>query len=95
VGVNEFALEDEKIEIPILKIEPRVEREQCEEIAKLRAKRDNARVRQTLDALKKATAGTENTMPRILDCARAYATEGEICDALKEVFGEYTEPAII
>jgi methylmalonyl-CoA mutase N-terminal domain/subunit len=95
VGVNEFALEDEKIEIPILKIEPRVEREQCEGIAKLRAKRDNNRVRQTLEALKKAAAGTENTMPRILDCARAYATEGEICDALKEVFGEYTEPAMI
>ncbi|HXF48616.1 MAG TPA: methylmalonyl-CoA mutase family protein [Verrucomicrobiae bacterium] len=95
VGVNEFALENEKIEIPILKIEPRVEREQCEAVAKVRARRDNARVRQTLDALKKAAAGTENTMPRILDCARAYATEGEICDALKEVFGEYTEPAII
>jgi len=95
VGVNEFAMENEKIDIPILKIEPRVEREQCEGIAKLRAGRDNARVRQTLEALKKAAAGTENTMPRILDCVRAYATEGEICDAMKEIFGEYTEPAVI
>ncbi|MCI0330929.1 MAG: methylmalonyl-CoA mutase family protein [candidate division Zixibacteria bacterium] len=95
VGVNEFALENEKIEIPILKIEPRVEHEQCEGITKLRAERDNNRVRQTLSALKKAAAGKENTMSRILDCARAYATEGEICDALKEVFGEYTEPAMI
>jgi methylmalonyl-CoA mutase N-terminal domain/subunit len=95
VGVNEFAMENEKIDIPILKIEPRVEREQCEAVQKVRAQRDNHRVRQTLEALKKACAGKENTMPRILDCVRAYATEGEICDAMKEVFGEYHEPAMI
>lgn len=95
VGVNEFAMENEKLEIPILKIEERVEREQCAAVVKVRAERDNDRVRQTLDALKKAAAGNENTMPRLLDCARAYATEGEICDAMKEIFGEYTEPAMI
>ncbi len=95
VGVNEFAMENEKIDIPILKIEPRVEREQCEGVAKVRAERDNSRVRQTLAALKKAAAGKENTMPHILDCVRAYATEGEICDTMKEIFGEYTEPAMI
>ena len=50
-------------------------------------------MRETLDALKRAAEGAENTMPRILDAVRAYATLGEICDSLREVFGTYQETA--
>ena len=52
-------------------------------------------VRRTLDALKDGTRGTANTMPLLLDCVRAYATVGEMCDALREVWGEYEEVPII
>ena len=59
----------------------------CEKLAALRARRDNGRVQKTLDALRRAAEGTENTMPFILDAVRAYATLGEICDAFRGVFG--------
>jgi methylmalonyl-CoA mutase, N-terminal domain len=66
---------------------------QEERLAKLRAKRDNAAARRTLDEL---TRGAEdpnaNTMPLLIDCARADCTLGEMCDALRPVFGEYQEP---
>ena len=57
----------------------------------LRARRDNIQVRRTLDALQRAAEGAENTMPRLLDAVRAYATLGEICDSLRAVFGTYQE----
>ena len=57
--------------------------------------RDNDKVRRTLDALKDGARGTANTMPLLLDCVRAYATVGEMCDALREVWGEYEEVPII
>jgi methylmalonyl-CoA mutase N-terminal domain/subunit len=57
----------------------------------LRARRDNGNVQKTLDALRRAAEGTENTMPLLLDAVRAYATLGEICDALRGVFGTYQE----
>ena len=62
-----------------------------EKLAALRAGRDNSVVRKSLDALKRAAGGTEDSMPRILDAARAYATLGETCDALRGVFGAYQE----
>jgi methylmalonyl-CoA mutase N-terminal domain/subunit len=94
VGVNRFQLEDETIEIPILKIEPEVEREQRAAVARVRAERDNDKAARELARLGKAARGAENLMPVILDCARCYCTEGEIIAALKEVFGEYQEPPI-
>jgi methylmalonyl-CoA mutase N-terminal domain/subunit len=94
VGVNRFQLEDEKIDIPILKIEPEVEIEQRNAVRKVRADRDNDKVARELARLGKAARGTDNLMPVILDCARCYATEGEIIAALKDVFGEYLEPAV-
>nr|WP_018085043.1 methylmalonyl-CoA mutase family protein [Desulfurispora thermophila] len=94
VGVNEFANPDEKLEIEILKIDPQIEKEQVERLQKLRRERDNIRVRETLDALRKAAEGPENLIPYILECVRAYATEGEIIQVLKEVFGEYKEKPI-
>jgi methylmalonyl-CoA mutase N-terminal domain/subunit len=92
VGVNEYVVDREPQEIPILYIDESVAELQKRRLRDLRARRDNAQVRKSLDALKRAAQGTENTMPYILECVRAYATLGEICDAMKEVFGEYQEP---
>lgn len=93
VGVNEFLEEDEKPEMPILKIDESVAREQVESIKKAKETRDNDKVKRTMEELKKAAAGTENTLPCLIECVKAYATEGEIVNALKEVYGEYREPA--
>ncbi|MTI82792.1 MAG: methylmalonyl-CoA mutase [Firmicutes bacterium] len=91
VGVNEFVDEDEELDIELLKIDPELERAQVEHLKELRNKRDNNRVNDTLDALKKAAAGPDNLIPYILDCVRAYTTQGEIIDTMREVFGEYKE----
>ena len=60
----------------------------------VKARRDSGAVARTLDALKRGAAGDANTMPLMLDCARAYCTVGEISDALRDVFGTYEEPAV-
>jgi methylmalonyl-CoA mutase N-terminal domain/subunit len=94
VGVNAFASErDETIEI--LQIDQRAQEHQSKKLAALRARRDNGLVRASLDALRRAAEGTENTMPFILNAVRAYATLGEICDALREVFGSYLETSLV
>jgi methylmalonyl-CoA mutase N-terminal domain/subunit len=93
VGVNEFVEEDEKVDIPILKIDESVAQEQAQSIKTARETRDNQRVKRTLEDLKKAAKGTENTMPHLIECVKAYATEGEIVNALKEIYGDYREPA--
>ena len=93
VGVNEFVEEDEKVDIPILKIDESVAREQEQSIRKAKEKRDRSRVKESLESLKKAASGAENTMPCLIECVKAYATEGEIVNALKEIYGEYREPA--
>jgi methylmalonyl-CoA mutase N-terminal domain/subunit len=92
VGVNKYLLEGEKLEIPLLRIDPTVEQEQHQRLADLRQKRDNAQVKKCLAGLKAACAGKENVMYPILDAVRAYATLGEICGTMKEVFGSYEEP---
>src|SRR3954447_5570087 len=89
VGVNRFQSDDQPIEL--LQINETSGAHQQKKLAALRARRDNSQVTKTLDALKRAAEGTENTMPRILDAVRAYATLGEICDAFREVFGTYQE----
>ncbi|MBI5114908.1 methylmalonyl-CoA mutase family protein [Candidatus Poribacteria bacterium] len=94
VGLNDFVLENEKPEIPLLKIDPRVEQEQRERLRTLRDTRDNAGVRKALEALADSARGTENVMPRIVECARSMATKGEICDVLREVYGHWEEPKI-
>ena len=93
VGVNDFVL-DEKVEIPILEMDEEGEERQIGRLARLRKERDNLRTERALDRLGKAAEGDENTMPAILECAKSYATLGEICDVLREVFGEYVEPSI-
>jgi len=96
VGVNDYVEPDEKLEIPILYIGEEVEEEQKRCIAEVRSTRDNAattRALQALTAAARTKPGEANLMEHILDCARAYATEGEIRGAMREVFGDYTEPA--
>jgi methylmalonyl-CoA mutase N-terminal domain/subunit len=68
---------------------------QVNRLNQLKEQRDGAEVRRRLDALREAAGGTENLMPFILDAVRASATLGETCGILREVFGEYREPAII
>nr|WP_243638241.1 methylmalonyl-CoA mutase family protein [Rubrobacter taiwanensis] len=93
VGVNIYEPQEEA-EIEILKIGMDVERRQVERVKSLRARRDNELVKQRLRELKKAATGEENLMYPIIDAVKAYATEQEICDALKEVFGEYRETPV-
>jgi len=94
VGVNEFAA-DEPLRVPLLKMDPQGYERQCARLAQARAERDNAAVGQALDRLRIAAQGTENTMPRILDAVRVYATLQEIMDVFREVFGLYREPMIV
>jgi methylmalonyl-CoA mutase N-terminal domain/subunit len=93
VGVNAFVTEDET-PIEILQIDESTAEKQMAKLAALRASRDNGRVRELLKDLGAAASqNTENLMPRILNCVRAYATLGEICDELRAVYGVYREPA--
>ena len=94
VGVNEFINQNEKPEIEILKIDPGIEKEQIARLQKLRRDRNNLMAGETLDNLCQACQGTENLMPYILECVRAYATEGEIIQVMKEVFSEYREKPV-
>ncbi len=94
VGVNEFTVDEEE-PIEILRIDPHLEAEQSERVRDVRRKRDQAKATNALNRLRKAAAGTDNLMPHILDAVRAYATEGEIMHSLIEVFGTYTETAVV
>jgi len=93
VGVNEF-IQDEPADIDILKIDPQIEKDQAQRLQQLRRDRDNNRVGDSLDALRKAAYGTQNLIPFILESVRSYATEGEIVQVFREVFGEYREKPI-
>jgi methylmalonyl-CoA mutase N-terminal domain/subunit len=94
IGVNDFKV-DEEAPIEILRIDPRLEAEQVARVRAVRRKRDQARCSNALSALRKAAAGADNLMPYILESVRAYATEGEIMNTLIEVFGIYTEQAVV
>ncbi len=94
VGVNDFVLEGEDLSIPVLKIDPEVEKKQVARLNKVRKERDNQRVQETLDALRKASEGTDNVMPHIVEAVKAYASVGEICDVWREIWGEWEEPKI-
>jgi methylmalonyl-CoA mutase, N-terminal domain len=91
VGVNKFQSEDQPIEL--LQIGESAGRHQEEKLARLRERRDNGRVRKSLDALRRAADGTDNTMPCILEAVKSYATLGEICDVFRGAFGTYQETA--
>jgi methylmalonyl-CoA mutase N-terminal domain/subunit len=91
VGVNDYVTE-EKRPIELLVIDESVARRQHEKLEQLRRKRDNARVQAALESLGSAASTDSNLMPYILECVRAYATLGEMCDVLRKVFGTYEEP---
>jgi methylmalonyl-CoA mutase N-terminal domain/subunit len=93
VGVNDY-ITDDMLEIPVLRIDPEVERVQLTRLQKTRKSRNNQKVEQLLNRLRKAAEGTENLLPHILAAVREYATIGEICNALRDVYGEYQEPII-
>src|SRR2546428_9702176 len=94
VGVNEFVAEEEKA-IPTLRIDPELERTQVERLPALRARRDSSQVKAALAELERRAATSENLVPAILAAVEAYATVGEISDALRRVFGEYQESVVI
>jgi methylmalonyl-CoA mutase N-terminal domain/subunit len=94
VGVNDYQ-EDKPVKIPLLEMDPEGYERQVARLERVRRERDAERVNNTLEALRAAARGSENTMPCILDCVRAYATLGEIMDVFRDVFGEYREPTII
>ena len=94
VGVNEFVQENDP-PIPILYIDDTASETQLARLEQLKLTRDNAAVERTLDALKRAARGTANTMEPLIECVRAYATVGEMCDALRDVWGEWEETPVI
>jgi len=94
VGVNECVM-DEPIEIPILEMDPEGERRERQRLARLRRERDSGLANQCLNALRAACQGSQNLMPYILDAVNAYCTLGEICDVMRQVFGEYQEGPVI
>jgi methylmalonyl-CoA mutase N-terminal domain/subunit len=93
VGVNAFQVENEP-PIEILYISDDLAEQQIAFLNQVKDRRDRGAVERTLAALKTGAAGTENTMPLILDCVKAYCTVGEISDALRDVYGTYEEPAV-
>jgi methylmalonyl-CoA mutase N-terminal domain/subunit len=92
VGVNDYVTQEKPIDI--LQIDETVATRQGERLKKLRAERSKDEIERRLAQLRKAAQGTENLMPHIYDAVKAYATLGEICDAMREVFGTYEEVAI-
>lgn len=94
VGLNRFQVEEEKV-TGLLKVNPAVQIAQIENLKKLKSERDGSKVDKSLAALKKGAQGDDNLMPLILESVKAYATLGEICDVLKEVFGEYGQPSAL
>jgi len=92
VGMNKYVMEEE-VPIDLLKITHEMEARQMERLREVRERRDQVAVDRTLDHLQEAAAGDENLMPVILEAVKSYATIGEICDALRGVFGEYQDPA--
>jgi methylmalonyl-CoA mutase N-terminal domain/subunit len=94
VGVNGF-VEEDRPPVPILYIDDATATRQLSRLEQLKATRDNDKVRASLDALRETARGKGNTMYPLLDCVRAYATIGEMCDALREVWGEYEEVPLI
>jgi methylmalonyl-CoA mutase, N-terminal domain len=93
VGVNKYAMEDDDSKIDILVIDEAVREHQIARLDEARARRDGGAVANALEKLKRAAQTGDNTMPTTIEAVRAYATLGEICDALRDVYGLYEEPA--
>ena len=94
VGVNRFTVEEETT-LRRLKVDPAVREQQMARLAALRKRRDNEQVQSLLARLEETARGSDNLLPLILECVEAYATLGEVCDVLRDVFGEYKPTATI
>jgi methylmalonyl-CoA mutase, N-terminal domain len=92
VGVNDYVVEEKQLEV--LQIDETVAHQQAERLKKLRAERSSEQVTRRLGALRKAAQGKDNLMPFLYEAVKAYATLGEICEAMRDVFGTYEEVAI-
>ncbi len=92
VGVNRYAV-DKEAPIPLLRIDEAVQKGQIEKLRRLKAERDAAKVKVALEAVRAAAASKSNLMPPIIVAAKAYATQQEICDVLRDVLGTYADPA--
>jgi methylmalonyl-CoA mutase N-terminal domain/subunit len=94
VGMNEFSVDEER-QFDYLRVNPLAESEQIDRLKEVKSHRRKSDVKHALSALKTAAEGDDNLMPLILIAVKAYATIGEICDILREVFGEYKAPDIL
>ena len=94
VGVNRFQSQEER-PIPLMRVDPEIERTQVARLQAMRARRDAAKARAAVDEVERRARGSENLMPAILAAVEAYATVGEISDALRRAFGEYRESVVI
>jgi methylmalonyl-CoA mutase N-terminal domain/subunit len=95
VGLNEYAIEGEECPVELLRIDPKVEKEQVARLQKLKRKRDNRKVKEALGKLHYAAEKDENLMPTIIEAVKAYVTSGEITEVLRQVYGEYKELIVI
>jgi len=94
VGVNQYTSE-EQTPLELLEIDESVASKQLERLNKLKSRRDSDKVHQLLDKVRQIASSEENIMPVLIEAAKAYATVGEITDALRDVFGEYKEPSVL
>ena len=95
VGVNKYQKENEKIEIPILEIGTDTEKYQHKQLVQLKKNRDEIKVDKTINQLVECCKNGDNILPAIIECSIAYCTLGEMVDAMKTVFGDWQENAII
>ncbi|RLB30546.1 MAG: methylmalonyl-CoA mutase, partial [Deltaproteobacteria bacterium] len=93
VGVNKYSTEEE-VPVDILHIDPELEKQQIERTNQVKDGRDQGKVAGSLERLGEAAQGDENLMPFIIDSVNAYATEQEICDVFRDVFGVYRDPGV-
>ena len=94
IGVNHLVDEDEERQIELFALDPASEAQQIERLERVRRERDDEKARQSLERVKAAARGSENVMPSVLEAVKAHASQGEICDALREVFGTYTPDSL-
>ena len=95
VGVNDFIIEDEELKIPVLQVDKEIECHQIERVKLGRRKRDNKKVLEYLDDLRKVSKSTDNVMPSVLKAVRAHATVGEIMHVWREVYGEWSQSKVL
>jgi methylmalonyl-CoA mutase N-terminal domain/subunit len=95
VGVNNYQIEKEEYPIKLLRVDPKVEKEQVTNLQNVRKTRDNRKAEEMLSKLELSAEKDENLMPAIIEAVKAYATLGEICSVLRKVYGEYKELIVI